>query len=114
MFDAWRFCQKRISSGLFLTLIFVLALTGAAHAAAPLPPTHLSVKSRTATTISITWKASTSSNIAQYLILRNGVQIAAVAGSALSYTDKGLAPATTYTYSIKTKNTSGQVSAAGY
>jgi chitodextrinase len=112
----WRVFQKKIARSLLLTPILLVTLTSAASAAAPQPPTDLRVKSVATMPMMITiaWKASTSSNIAQYLIFRDDVQIASVSGKTLSYNDKDLIRAAKYIYSIKAKNTSGQLSAAAY
>jgi hypothetical protein len=40
------------------------------------------------------------------------VLIASVSGTTLSFTDKGIVRGKTYTYTIKSKNKSGQVGAA--
>src|SRR5689334_2064906 len=108
-----------ISCSVFLTLILLFALTAGVCAATasapnylkmewPLPPNHLEIESVSATAVTISWTASKSSNIVNYLIFRNGVQIASVAGTTLSFTDKGVARGKTYTYTIKSKNQSGQ------
>jgi len=47
------------------------------------------------------WAPSTGdSQVDRYLIRRNGVQVGSVPGTTTSYQDNGLAPATTYRYSI--------------
>ena len=112
-----------ISRSVFLTLILLFALTGGVSAATasapnylkmewPLPPNHLEIESVSATAVTISWTASQSTNIINYLIFRNGVQIASVSSTTLSFTDKGVARGKTYTYTIKSKNQSGQVGAA--
>jgi hypothetical protein len=112
-----------ISCSVFITLILLFALTAGVSAATasapnylkmewPLPPNHLEIESVSATTVMISWTASKSINIVNYLIFRNGVQIASVSGTTLSFTDKGVARGKTYTYTIKSKNKSGQVGAA--
>lgn len=121
-----RSLTNSISRSVFLTLIFLFALTGGVSPATasapsppaylkmewPLPPNHLEIESVSATAVTISWTASQSTNIVNYLIFRNGVQIASVSGTALSFTDKGVARGKTYTYTIKSKNQSGQVGAA--
>ena len=119
-----RSLKNSISCSVFLALILLFALTGGVSAATasapnylkmkwPLPPDHLKLESVRAAAVTISWTASKSANIANYLIFRNGVQIASVSGTTLSFTDKGAARGKTYTYTIKSKNQSGQVGAAG-
>jgi hypothetical protein len=118
--------KNSISHSVFLTLILLFALTGwvsPATASAPLPlnhlkmewplpPNYLQIESVSATAVTISWTASKSTNIVNYLIFRNGVLIASVSGTTLSFTDKGIVRGKTYTYTIKSKNKSGQVGAA--
>jgi cytochrome c oxidase assembly factor CtaG len=119
--------EKSISRSVFLALTLLFALMGGVFAATasaplpenylnmewPLPPNQLEIESVTATAVTISWTASKSTNIVNYLIFRNGVQIASVSGATLSFTDKGVARGKTYTYTVKSKNNSGQVGAAG-
>jgi|SRR5271156_3376459 len=99
-----------------LVLIFMLttAFGATCFADTPQPPTNLHVKTIDRTAITIVWTASPSRNIAQYLIFRDGTKIASVSGDTLSYTDNGLKRGKKYTYSIKAKNSSEQLSASGY
>jgi hypothetical protein len=118
--------KKTILRSVFLTLILWFALTGWVSPAAasaplplnhlkmewPLPPNHLKMESVSPTAVTISWTASKSTNVVNYLIFCNGVQIASVSGTTLSFTDKGVTRGKTYTYTIKSKNKSGQLSAA--
>lgn len=70
----------------------------------PAIPTGLS-GSATSTQVQLTWNLNTETNLAGYYIFRNGVQIAQV-GKTTFYTDTGLEPNTTYSYSIEAYNTS--------
>src|ERR1700751_4097874 len=119
------FLGNSISRTVILTSILLFALTGGVFAATesapsspiepkmkwkthlkidwPLPPTHLKMESAGANAVTISWEASNSSHVVNYLIFRNGVHIASVSGTTLSFTDTGAAPGKTYTYSIKSK-----------
>ena len=119
----WHSFANSISYSVFLTLILLFGLAGGGSAATasapnyltmewPLPPSDLEIESVSATAVTISWTASKSANIVNYLIFRNGVQIASVSGTTLSFTDKGVARGKTYTYTLKSKNQSGQVGAA--
>jgi len=77
-------------------------LTGApvADTTAPTVPSGLNYSARTASTISLTWNASTDNiGVAGYEIYRGGVQVGTSAGT--SYTDTGLAQNTSYSYTVK-------------
>ena len=118
----WHSFANSISYSVFLTLI--LAGGGSAATASapsppaylkmewPLPPSDLEIESVSAAAVTISWTASQSTDIVSYLIFRDGVQIASVSGGTLSFTDKGVARGKTYTYTLKSKNQSGQVGAA--
>jgi glucoamylase len=87
--------------------------TTTAAGTAPHAPTGLTVGTVTATTVPLSWTASTTSGtyaVAGYYVLRNGSVVGSTTGT--SYTDTGLTPATTYTYTVKAYDTNGDVSAA--
>lgn len=74
---------------------------GAADTTAPSAPTNLVAKADSASTISLTWRASTD-NIAvtRYSILRNGFVVGTTPGNITTYTDTGLQPSTSYNYVV--------------
>ncbi|MCX7922713.1 MAG: PA14 domain-containing protein [Clostridia bacterium] len=77
----------------------------------PIAPTMLEAASNSLTTASLTWTASSDNvGVAGYSIYRNGAQVAAV--TATSYTDMGLAPGTTYSYTVKARDNAGNESPA--
>jgi parallel beta-helix repeat protein len=78
---------------------------------APSVPTNFFGIAVSETEINLTWAASTdNAGVTGYLINRNGAQVATVSGTETTYTDKGLAPLTIYSYTIAAfdavKNTS--------
>jgi chitodextrinase len=77
----------------------------------PSVPTGLSSTGQTSTSISLSWTASTagSSPVAGYDIYRNGTKVAT--STSTSYTDTGLSPSTSYTYTVDAFDSSGDVSA---
>src|SRR5262249_2377243 len=83
-----------------------------AHFAAPAIPTNLQAGTITSNSASFSWGASTTSAVSQYLISRNGAQIASIAGSTLSFLDVTVLPATTYTYGVQAQNSCGKISQA--
>lgn len=71
------------------------------HPVRPLQPTGLRVKSETTSSLEIAWSGPASgSPPADYEILRNGTELTTVPGSITSYTDKGLAPDTAYSFQV--------------
>jgi chitodextrinase len=78
---------------------------------APSAPTNLAAPMTTANSISLTWSASTD-NVATtgYYIYRNGAQVGV--SNTASYTDTGLQPNTTFNYTVKAFDASGNQSAA--
>jgi len=62
----------------------------------PLPPTNLSGVAMNSTQISLTWDQSAGAT--SYIVYRNGVRVGTSA--ATSYSDAGLLPSTTYTYTV--------------
>jgi len=77
---------------------------------APSVPTGLAAGTRTATSIPITWTASTDNvAVTTYKIYRNGTQVGT--SSTPSYTDNGLTPATNYSYTVAAADAAGNTSA---
>jgi len=78
---------------------------------APTVPGNLSVSSKTASSVSLTWSASTDNvGVAQYVVYRNGTEAGTTATT--SYTDSGLSASTAYTYTVKARDAAGNLSAA--
>jgi chitodextrinase len=76
---------------------------------APSIPTGLNMASHTDTSIGLSWTASTDNvGVTGYKVFRNGTQIATPATT--SYTDTGLTPNTTYTYTIAANDAAGNTS----
>ncbi|MFO0753327.1 MAG: choice-of-anchor Q domain-containing protein [Thermodesulfovibrionales bacterium] len=76
---------------------------------APTIPTALSALAVSSSQIDLSWSASTDNvGVAGYRLYRDGTQIAATAATA--YSDMGLAPATTYAYTVAAYDTAGNVS----
>ncbi len=78
--------------------------------AAPSVPDGLSVTGQTSTTISLSWIAS-AGNITGYKVYRNGAVVATVSETA--YTDTGLAPETTYSYTVSALNNNNESAQSG-
>ncbi|KFE62306.1 carbohydrate binding domain-containing protein [Hyalangium minutum] len=77
----------------------------------PAAPTGLAVSSTTSTAVSLTWNAVTDpSGIAGYNVYRGGTLVGSP--TSTSYTDTGLTAGTAYSYTVKARDTVGNLSAA--
>lgn len=77
----------------------------------PTTPTGLASPSKTTTTVSLTWTASTDDvAVTNYQVLRNGVQVGTSATP--SFTDVGLTQGTAYSYTVTASDAAGNVSTA--
>lgn len=81
---------------------------------APRPPQELASPARSSHAVLLTWSAPPpevgDDAPAEYLVFRNGLHIASVPLSATSYTDRTVAPATSYSYSVLTRDSCDNVS----
>ncbi|HVQ96151.1 MAG TPA: glycosyl hydrolase family 18 protein [Mycobacteriales bacterium] len=77
---------------------------------APSVPAGLTAGAVTASSVSLSWSASTDNvGVTGYTVFRNGTQVATV-GSA-GFTDSGLAASTTFTYRVAARDAAGNTSA---
>jgi chitodextrinase len=78
---------------------------------APTAPTNLAGSAASSTQIGLSWTASTDNvGVVRYRVLRNGTAVGTP--TATSFTDVGLSPATSYSYSVVALDPAGNVSAA--
>ena len=63
--------------------------------------------------VQLSWTAADAASIAEYRVSRGGTQIGVVAAPATTFTDTGLAPATSYGYSVTAVGTNAQLSTSG-
>lgn len=78
---------------------------------APTTPTALTLSSATSSTVVFSWTASTDgTGVAGYYVYRNGVEIGI--SKTTNYTDSTVAASTTYSYTVKAYDVSGNISAA--
>jgi len=77
---------------------------------APTVPTNLAAPSKTATSVNLTWTASTDNvGVTGYDIYRDGVMVGS--STTTSYADTGLTASTTYQYQVRAKDAAGNLSA---
>ncbi|MFP7287958.1 glycosyl hydrolase family 28-related protein [Shouchella clausii] len=70
----------------------------------PEAPINLTLQSKTSTSVTLTWE-SVGDDIDAYHVYRDGIEVDQVAQR--QFTDSGLEPNTTYTYSVKASNANG-------
>ena len=79
---------------------------------APTTPTGLLVTAVSSTQINLTWTASTDNiGVAGYRVYRDGIFVAILAASGISYQDTGLTASTTYSYNVDAIDATGNASA---
>nr|AKP45383.1 alpha-amylase [Cystobacter sp. Cbv34]QQZ45548.1 CysT [synthetic construct] len=75
----------------------------------PSVPSGLTASGTTSSSVALAWTASTDNyGVANYEVLRNGTQVASVTGT--TYSDTGLSPSTTYSYTVRARDAAGNVS----
>ena len=89
---------------------FKAAVAGSGtNSVGPSTPTSLAANGITSTSVSLTWTASTdSSGVSSYQVFRNGTQVGTT--TTAKYTDQGLSPSTTYSYSVDALDAAGNIS----
>jgi cellulose 1,4-beta-cellobiosidase len=92
----------------------VTPATGGNDTTAPSVPTALAVTAKTATTVSLSWSASTDnaggSGMAGYDVYRGTTKVGSSAGT--SFTDTGLTASTAYSYTVQARDVAGNTSAS--
>lgn len=86
---------------------------GGADTQAPTSPTGLTSLSKTATSVSLAWTASTDNvGVTGYDVYRGTTLAGSTNGTTTGFTDTGLTAGTAYSYTVKAKDAAGNVSAA--
>ncbi|WP_181907366.1 fibronectin type III domain-containing protein [Cohnella lupini] len=92
----------------------ITVFTGPPDTTAPTAPTSLSAPTKSNVTVDLSWTASTD-NVAVigYDVYKGGVLAGSTSGAgATTFTITGLTPSTAYSFTVKAKDASGNVSAA--
>jgi chitodextrinase len=84
--------------------------SGGGGGSAPSAPSGVAVTGTTSSSVALSWTASTGASVTGYTVYRNGQQVGTTA--ATSFTDTGLAPSTSYTYTVTAHDAAGNVSPA--
>ena len=87
------------------TSTFNIVLDTSVNVLAPTVPAGLKATAASATEVDLAWNASTDDvGVTGYTVYRNGVSLAIVSGSTLTYADKSVAEATTFSYTVDAFN----------
>ena len=86
---------------------------GAGNTSPPSVPAGLTDPSDTASSVGLSWSASTDSSgtLAGYTVYRNGTSIGTVSAGTTTFTDSTVRPSTTYSYTVDAFDTAGNHSA---
>jgi uncharacterized repeat protein (TIGR01451 family) len=79
--------------------------------AAPAAPTNLTATAVTNSQIDLTWSASTTVGVTSYKVFRDGAAVARTSVSGTSFSDTGLATASTHSYTVAAIDAAGNQSA---
>ncbi|NJP97629.1 DUF4832 domain-containing protein [Nonomuraea sp. FMUSA5-5] len=106
-----RFANATQGADGWLTLGTVTVGSGGTDTSAPTTPGGLTSPSRTSTSATLSWTASTDNvGVAGYRVYRGSTEAGST--TTTSFTDTGLTPATSYTYTVKAYDAAGNTSAA--
>ncbi|WP_255306546.1 cellulase family glycosylhydrolase [Streptomyces sp. Wb2n-11] len=79
---------------------------------APTAPTGLTSTAKTATSLALSWTASTdNTRVTGYDVYRGTTKVNAAPVTGTTYTDTGLSPSTAYSYTVRARDAAGNVSA---
>ena len=98
----WRMVRTGFSTGFGPTITKVVDAGTVVDPDPPTVPQNLRMTSRTITSISLAWDASsdTGSEVEGYTLYRNGLAIGTFSGTTTTYTDTGRTMNTSYTYEV--------------
>lgn len=100
--------KSKDGSGNISTGVSITTTTSAPDTTAPNEVTNLVVNNITQTGATLSWTASTSSDISSYGIYNGGTFVTEITGN--SYDVTGLTANTSYTFTVKSKDTMGNIS----
>ena len=86
-------------------------LAGAGDTSPPSTPANLQGVAIAAVRVDLSWSPSTDNvGVTGYVVRRDGTTVATVAGTTLTFSDAGRAPATTYSYTVAARDLAGNES----
>jgi hypothetical protein len=78
----------------------------------PTTPTNLRINSISTSTVALQWDPSTDNALVTgYLVYQGSSSVASVSGSTVSYTRSGLKPSSSYSFRVRARDASGNISA---
>lgn len=81
-------------------LSFDLRFTAKRGTPAPLAAPTVTASATSFSTVDVSWTHPSPGSVTEYAVRRDGVEVARVPGSTMSFADSGLAASTTYQYSV--------------
>jgi hypothetical protein len=100
---AWR--RKRVWVPVLVVLLLVIGLVVWAPWVAPAVPGNVRATATSATSVRLDWdKSGGHTGAGKYSVSRDGQQVGEVGGDQTTFTDQGLRPGQSYTYSVKAKS----------
>ncbi|MEU8910337.1 glycoside hydrolase family 6 protein [Streptomyces mirabilis] len=79
---------------------------------APTAPTGVKATAKTASSVSLSWTASTDdTGVSGYDVYRDGTKVTAAPVAGTAFTDTGLSAGTAYSYTVRARDAAGNVSA---
>lgn len=104
---------NNVTSSAILTLTVSNTPAPAPDTTPPSTPNGIVASAASYNKVNVSWNASTDNvGIASYTVWRDGIAIASVSATALSYGDTTVSAKTTYSYTIKARDAAGNVSTA--
>lgn len=93
---------------------WTITVTGTAPPVTPLPALFCATSTNPACGAALNWTAPASSTdpVVGYQVFRNGAQLTTAVVTGVTYTDKAIAPSTTYTYYVVSVDAAGAQSTA--
>lgn len=106
--------QSYQDSNYFVDVLFVANSTQpGGDTTAPGAPPSLTANATSATSIALAWSsASDNVGVTGYQIFRGTTLVATVSGDTLAFTDTGLSPSTTYSYTVRAQDGAGNIGPA--
>jgi beta-glucanase (GH16 family)/fibronectin type 3 domain-containing protein len=107
------YIDSATSNGWFANINWLSLALNVADTQPPTAPANLSVTAQTATSVSLSWTASTDNvGVTGYTVYRGTTAVGTLGGTTTTYTDSSLTPGTTYSYTVVASDAAGNKSAA--
>jgi chitodextrinase len=109
--DAVRYLSREAGTDLTDPQLQVGCSTGGGDTQAPTVPGNVTATVVSSTAVDVSWAESTDDvGVTGYRVYRDGVRVATTTGSQRTFSDAGLQPSTTYSYTVDAVDASGKSS----